>query len=259
MPQVATARILLFTATVNTYRHDSIPAAIEALISQSAKYNVQFDASEDKSVFSDENLALYDGVMFVSSGGDVFDDAGKEAFQNYLNKGGNFIGVHMATGPLDNCAFYEKEIGAYFDYHPPLVDFIVDVVGPQHPSTIMLPNKWHVHDEAYNYKSDPRDHGAVIILSADQSSYSDDGTRKFDHGAQHPTAWFQEHGAGAKPEEGIVAGRSFYSSLGHTIECWKDDLFIAHIMGGVMWAVGSGTTKAFDSTHKALVGNATPL
>lgn len=64
-----TARILLYTATAD-FRHDSIPTAIQALHNSSAKYNVQFDATEDMTKFNDENLALYDALMFVSTTGE---------------------------------------------------------------------------------------------------------------------------------------------------------------------------------------------
>ena len=36
-------------------------------------------------------------------------------------------------------------------------------------------------------------------------------------------------------------------------EMSQDDLFIAHVMGGVMWALESNTTKAFNTS--GLVGN----
>ena len=41
----------------------------------------------------------------------VLDDAGKTAFQNYLNKGGNFIGVHSASDTLRTTQFYMQELG----------------------------------------------------------------------------------------------------------------------------------------------------
>jgi len=116
----------------------------------------------------------------------------------------------------------------------------------------MLPTEWHVQDEMYNFKSDPRDLGAVVILSANESSYVDTGMRLFNQGVPHPTAWYQEHGAGVQP--GGIAGRSFYSSLGHLNQTWEDMLFMEHIMGGVMWTLQANTTRAFNAT--ALVGNA---
>ena len=71
----------------------------------------------------------------------VLDDTGKTAFQNYLNNGGNFVGIHSASGTLNTTTFYGQELGeeyseisylvlsepeldvcegAYFDYHPEL-------------------------------------------------------------------------------------------------------------------------------------------
>jgi hypothetical protein len=97
----------------------------------------------------------------------VLDESGKRAFQNYLNKGGNFIGVHSASDCLRATEFFGKEIGAWFDYHPELSDAvcspsssqprtlapilpptqIVNVVDNSHPSTSMLPAQWNVRDE----------------------------------------------------------------------------------------------------------------
>jgi hypothetical protein len=62
-------KILLFTAT-NGYRHDSIPAAIEALEKHGPSHDVQFTATEDDSYFRDDILAQFDAVAFVHSLGD---------------------------------------------------------------------------------------------------------------------------------------------------------------------------------------------
>lgn len=132
--QQSTARILLYTATAD-FRHDSIPTAIEALKNQSSSgdFNIQFDATEDKSKFSDDNLANYDAIMFVSTTGEsklrhlclatclirnfpfhfsVLDDSGKSAFRSYLDKGGNFIAVHAASDSLRNTTWFGDEVGA---------------------------------------------------------------------------------------------------------------------------------------------------
>ncbi|KAK7454474.1 hypothetical protein VKT23_011230 [Stygiomarasmius scandens] len=244
------ARVLIYSAT-REFRHDSIPTAIQALRSNASSINVTFDNTEDQSEFTDDNLARYDAILFLDNTGEVLDDAGKAAFQRYLNLGGNFVGIHSASDCLRNDSFYGNELGAYFDYHPVLQNAIVNVVDSSHPSTNMLPAQWRVQDEMYNFKSDPRAVGAVVVLSADESSYEDPGPRKFDQGTPHPTAWFQERGAGV--EDGGTAGRSFYTSLGHLNETWQDDLFMAHVMGGIAWTLQSNTTRAFNGN--AQVGN----
>jgi hypothetical protein len=69
-------------------------------------------------------------------------------------------------------------------------------------------------------------------------------------------AWCQFAGAGANPvlPDAPGAGRSFYTSLGHLNSTWENDVFISHVMNGLMWALEGGTTKAYRDD--ALVGNA---
>ncbi|KAI0806110.1 class I glutamine amidotransferase-like protein [Irpex lacteus] len=247
-----TASALIYSATAD-FRHDSIPTAIEALKAQGSSYNIQFDNTEDASWFTDDKLARYDLLVFLMNTGEVLDANGQAAFQDYINKGGNFVGIHAASDCLRNSTFFDKELGSHFDYHPEITNATVDVLDHSHPSTSMLPDQWQVYDEMYNFKSDPRSVGATVILSANDSSYKDPGTRRFNQGTPHPTAWYQEHGAGV--DAGGVAGRSFYTSLGHTNDTWKDKLFLGHVMGGISWAIQSGTTRATNSS--ALVGTST--
>jgi hypothetical protein len=63
------ARILLYTATAE-FRHDSIPTAIQALQTGGPAHSVVFDATEDRSKFTEENLSQYDAIMFVSTTGE---------------------------------------------------------------------------------------------------------------------------------------------------------------------------------------------
>ncbi|KAI9066076.1 class I glutamine amidotransferase-like protein [Trametes sanguinea] len=255
LAQPNVARVLIYSAT-RDFRHDSIPTAVDALVSHGSAANITFDHTEDETWFTDDRLQQYDGIVFLSNTGEVLNEDEKAAFQRWLDLGGNFIGIHSASDCLRNTTFFQHELGAAFDYHPELQNAIVDVVGPSHPSTSMLPKEWSVRDEMYNFKSDPRSVGAIVILSANESSYTDPGPRKFDQGTPHPTAWFQEHGAGV--DSNGTAGRSFYTSLGHLNETWQDNLFMAHVMGGITWALQANTTRAFNSSGKVGNGTAAP-
>ncbi|KIM39983.1 hypothetical protein M413DRAFT_415143 [Hebeloma cylindrosporum] len=246
----AHARLLIYSAT-QRFRHDSIPTAIERLKAKGGEIDVEFDATEDQTRFSDANLANYDGVLFLSTTGEVLDDVGKAAFQKYLNQGGTFVGIHSSSDTLRITTFYVKELGALFDYHADLQNFTIDVIDQSTPITSKLPTTWNVQDEAYSFESDPRDLGAIVVLAANESSYTDTGIRRFNQGTPHPLAWFQEKGAGVEP--GGVAGRSFYTSLGHLNETWRDELFLSHVLGGISWVLQGNTTRAFNSA--ALVGN----
>ncbi|KAL1679945.1 trehalose utilization-domain-containing protein [Schizophyllum commune] len=254
----STPRVLIYSAT-EQFRHDSIPTAVQALKDAGYSASITFDATEDKSLFTDDNLKQYDALVFLSNTGEVLDDDGIAAFQKYLNLGGNFIGIHSATDCLNTTEFYGREIGAYFDYHPELTNATVDVLDRSHPSTSMLPEQWQVRDEMYNFKSDPRNVGAVVILSADESTYNGGFIHRslslhvLTERMKIPArgTWYQEKGAGV--QDGNTAGRSFYTSLGHLNETWNDDTFMAHVMGGIKWALEANTTRAFNSS--ASVGN----
>ncbi|KAG8732736.1 hypothetical protein FRC12_019151 [Ceratobasidium sp. 428] len=108
----------------------------------------------------------------------------------------------------------------------------------------MLPDRWTYTEEAYNFRSDPRTIGAHVVLSVDESSYTDTGVRNYSQGSPHPIAWYQEHGAGA--DDAASAGRSFYTSLGHLNSTWEDQNFLAHVLGGIQWALESNTTRAMN-------------
>ena len=44
----------------------------------------------------------------------VLDDAGKTALHTFLDKGGNFIGVHAASDGLRNTTWFQHEVGEPF-------------------------------------------------------------------------------------------------------------------------------------------------
>ncbi|PPR02627.1 hypothetical protein CVT24_002198 [Panaeolus cyanescens] len=258
-------RLLIYSATAG-FRHDSIPTAITVLKERADTISVEFDATEDRSQFSLDKLSSYDAIVFLSTTGEVLDGGGKAALQDYLNRGGGFVAIHSASDSLVNTTFYTRELGAVFDYHADLQHFSLNVLQPDHPSTAGVPAVWQVQDEAYNFKSDPRALGAVVLLSADDSTIIGkpepgswrtatyiDSQKIHEHHVltkAHPIPL--EKGAGVEPNG--FAGRSFYTSLGHLNETWQDDIFMSHILGGISWVLQGNTTLAFNSS--AMVGNA---
>jgi hypothetical protein len=104
----------------------------------------------------------------------------------------------------------------------------------------MLPAQWHIQEEMYvafvtsqrtvnqrsryNFKSDPRAIGAVVLLAANESSYVgelaipfsnsfsrwvlDNGTRNFDQGTPHPSGelWSIERGLPLLKDASLVPG-----------------------------------------------------
>src|SRR5262245_23826528 len=71
MPRHATTahgsfNILVFSRTTG-FRHDSIPAGIQAIRDLGAANNFTVDATEDDTRFTDANLARYKTVVFLSA------------------------------------------------------------------------------------------------------------------------------------------------------------------------------------------------
>lgn len=77
-------------------------------------------------------------------------------------------------------------LGSAFAYHPEFTNATM-VVAEAHPSTAGLPERWNVTDEIYNFDRDPRiTVGAVVVLTADESTYNDPGARETGQGEPHP-------------------------------------------------------------------------
>jgi type 1 glutamine amidotransferase len=219
------ARILVFTRTLD-YRHASIPAGVAAVRELAAGLadgvRLDVDATEEPDLFTPAGLARYAAVIFLSTSGDVLDDAGKAAFEAYIRGGGGFMGVHAATTTGYGWPFYGELVGARFDQHPEVQQATVRIEDPYHPSTAGLDPTWVRTDEWYNFRTNPRGRVRVLATVA-ESSYSG-GTM----GDDHPIAWCHEN----------LGGRAFYTALGHTVEAYAEPAFRAHLAGGLRYATG---------------------
>jgi type 1 glutamine amidotransferase len=182
--------------------------------------NHMVDHTEDSDVFTVDNLAGYDAVIWLQVSGDVLDEAGRVAFAGYLRNGGGFAAIH---GPADaewSWPEYEDIVGARFQYHPADGNQKADVVvEAEDPSTAHLPNPWQWADEWYVFKRNPRGH-KEILLRVDESTYDTDAESM---GEDHPVTWRGRYGK----------GRTWYTSLGHHAESYADPAFREHLRGGI--------------------------
>lgn len=103
----------------------------------------------------------------------------------------------------------------------------------------MFSDRFVSYEEAYHFRSDPRSVNATVILSYDPSSVDDPqyGTRPYFQGTPPPIAWYREgqtvdlsNGTAASPPK--MTGRTWMTSLGHTIEVWSDPTHLAHVEAG---------------------------
>jgi type 1 glutamine amidotransferase len=226
---------LVFSKTA-AFRHDSIPAAVAAIQRLGAPNHFKVDATEDATAFTDANLARYDVVIWVSTTGDVLDEAQQAAFERYIRAGGGYAGVHAASDTEYDWPWYGGLVGAYFRDHPGSVNeqfqvATVKVLGRDTPATRPLPRRWEREEEWYNFRTNPR--GTVRVLAeVDEHTYDPRGYSvpggSPGMGRHHPITWCQ-------PYDG---GRAFYTAMGHKPEYYNDPLLLAHLLGGIRMAAG---------------------
>ncbi|HVL39147.1 MAG TPA: ThuA domain-containing protein [Fimbriimonadaceae bacterium] len=215
-------RVLVFSKTAG-YRHANIPTGVAALQALGKQQGWSVEATEDASRFTDEGLRAFDTVVFLSTSGDVLNDAQQDAFQRFIQAGGGFAGIHLATGTEPNWSWYGQLVGARFSGHPDLCPANMHVVDAAHPSTAHLPAVWRWTDEWYEFHAQPTAN-CRVLLTVDEKSYS--GGKM---GERHPIAWCQE----------FDGGRSWYTALGHQHEAFSDPLFLEHLREGILWAANA--------------------
>jgi type 1 glutamine amidotransferase len=219
------SRVLVFSKTAG-WRHESIIDGKLALLKMGEEQGFGVDISENAELFVPEVLSRYNAVIFLSTTGELFNEAQRKAFQQYIRAGGAFVGIHAATDTENNWPWYNKLVGAYFAHHPENQYAEKVVLDFDHPSTAFLKealegNRWRRYDEWYNFRDMNPD--VKVLLNLDEKTY--EGGR---HGDHHPIAWYHEY-------EGA---RVFYTGGGHTRESYSEPLFLQHILGGIRYVLG---------------------
>ncbi|GAA0959483.1 hypothetical protein GCM10009554_73250 [Kribbella koreensis] len=222
-------QVLVFSKTAG-FRHDSIPAGIQAIRDLGAANGFTVTATEDSAVFTTSQLAAYKAVVFLSTTGDILNATQQTAFETYVNGGGGYVGVHAAADTEYDWPYYGTLVGAWFHSHPAIQQVTARVEDRTHLSTSHLGATWVRTDELYNYRTNPRPNVHVLI-NLDESTYSGGNM------GDHPIAWYHAQGS----------GRSFYTGFGHTIESYSDTAFRKHLLGGIQYAAGVGATPPVTS------------
>ncbi len=213
-------RVLVFTKTT-TFRHDSIPDGI-ACVKELLAPDVEVVCSEDAARFTRESLSGFRAVVFLSTTGDVLNNEQQLAFQEFVEGGGGFAGIHAASDTEHEWPWFAELVGAHFAGHPDVQAATIVVEDHSHPSTAMLPERWTRTDEWYRFNRNPRNvDGIHVLASLDESSYTGGGMN-----GDHPCVWWRT----------MKDGRAWYTAGGHTKASFAEPLFREHIKRGILWA-----------------------
>lgn len=213
--------VLIFYKTEG-YWHRSIPTGRDVI--EELGENNGFDVSDTDEAedFNKEDLQEYDLVIFLNTTGNVLNEKQQEAFEYYMENGGNFLGIHAAADTEYDWPWYGKLVGARFMSHPEVTQAEVVVEKPNNPMVWGLPKRWKRTDEWYNYRDIQP--GLKVIMTVDESTY--EGGK---NGTPHPIAWYHDMKGG---------GVAIYTGGGHTIESYWEPAFRQHLLQCILFALG---------------------
>jgi type 1 glutamine amidotransferase len=232
---LAEGHVLIYTKNGKGYIHENIASSVECLKKICDENHWTYEVTGDAAVFTPEKIGAFDVLVFSNTNNETFDtDAQKKVFQDYIHRGGGFVGIHSVCGSERTWPWFWANLGGKFVRHPKLQSFEIKVVDSKHASTAHLPEAWKWEDECY-YMNELNP-GIHVLLAVDLRTVVDDQKDKYPgrvFGDYFPLAWYQE----------FDGGRQWYTAMGHKIKHYKDESFIKHLEGGIRWAMIKAPAK----------------
>lgn len=206
------------------WEHSYLPHA-EVAIKKLGKNSGLFETvtTARSRLITAEELAKYDVLVMATTGELPWTDEQKQAFLDFVRKGGGLFGIHNATDTFYKWAEYGELIGGYFRAHPWTQEVTINVEDTSHPAVSMLGESFQVFEEVYTLKDWDRSKHHVLMSLENSSVDLEKGTRE-DH--DYAMGWCNEYGD----------GRVIYTALGHPDDLWDQPWFLEHILACIKWA-----------------------
>lgn len=227
VPTLQRPAVLVFDKANGFIHREARPKAKAVLgkIASDAGWSIY--QTDNGAVMSPKILQHFDAVVWNNTSGTTLTEEQQQAFREYMEGGGGFVGLHAAGGdPWYQWPWYRDTlIGAAFVGHTMSPQFQqADVLAPsKNELTSHLPTPWRVEDEWYAFDHNPRDDGFEILLALDESSYEPGSTSM---PGEHPIAWRHEVGQ----------GRAVYSAIGHQAAGYDSPEYQRFIEQAIRWA-----------------------
>jgi hypothetical protein len=195
-------KVIAFFTGKSDLAHISYVHEANQWFAQMAKENqFTYDSTNDWSNMNADFLAQYQVVLFLDTRPDKAPQ--REAFQQYMEKGGAWMGFHFAGFALtpsaypENWAWYHQQFLGAGEYkgntwHP--TSAVLRVENPKHPAVKNLPDTFTTApNEWYSWKNDLRKNPDIkILLSVDSTSFPlGNGPKAWEiwHSGYYPVAW----------------------------------------------------------------------
>lgn len=235
LPAELTSRSILVFSKTNSFRHkDGIAGGTKAIKAIAAQNNWSYFFTENGAVFNARDLALFDTVVFLNATGDLLNAQQEMDFQNWLENGGGWLGLH-AAGDSSHAGwqwYRENFIGADFTAHtmgPQFQTATVMMENQRHPVASDIPDQWSHEEEWYSWEESPRVEGFTILATLDEKSYSPVQNFMGMHNdlsmGDHPVVW----------TNCIGSGRSVYAAMGHNAQAFEQPQVRQLIVNALSW------------------------
>ena len=165
----------------------------------------------------------------------------KKALVDYIHAGGAFVGIHSASDSEKSWPWFAAMVGGRFKRHPAFQSFEIKVIDKNHPSTSMLGEIWTKEDECY-YMNEFNPN-IKVLLAADMRTVKDNEKEVYPgrtFGDYLPLAWCHE----------FEGARVFYTALGHDSKDYIDPVYVQHLTGGLLWALGGNSKESYSKKQQ---------
>ena len=174
-------RVIAFYTAKNDRAHISFVHEANKWFHELGKRsNFQYDSTSDWTMLNERTLSQYQVVVFLDTRPEQPDQ--RKAFENYMKRGGAWLGFHFAAFALTPSAFpqnwdwYHNEflgVGEYRSNTWRPVSATLRVESRQHDATKNLPETFRTAPcEWYRWKKDiAKNQDIEILLSIDPSSF----------------------------------------------------------------------------------------
>mgnify|MGYP001449314978 CR=1 FL=1 len=228
-------KILVFQK-INGFHHgNSVTMATSAIEELGKKLGWSVSITDKGGAFTPELLSQFDVVIWNNNSGDVLTMSQRNAFEEYINAGGGYLGIHGAGGDTRYYwEWYSKILlGAQFTGHPGSPQFqraTLHVLDNPARIAKSLGRKVTLEDEWYSFQKSARISGADIIVNLDESTYVPEGWHGEDisMGKDHPIVW----------SRCVGKGRAFYTAIGHRPDLYSSAANLTLLEDALLWAGG---------------------
>ena len=195
-------KVIAFYTGKNDQAHVSFVHESNQWFSEmSAKHRFSYESTNDWTKLNHEYISNFQVIIFLDTRPDAPDQ--RKAFQEYMEKGGAFMGFHFSafaltpSGYPQNWDWYHNQFlgsGEYGSNTWRPTSAILKVEDRNHPATKHLPEKFKSQpNEWYRWKNDLRNNPDIKILcSIDSTSFPlGTGPKLYEiwHSGYYPVVW----------------------------------------------------------------------